>query len=38
LDANNDSLISREEFKVLMMDFFLSDDPEAPSSLLFGDL
>jgi juvenile hormone diol kinase len=37
LDANNDSLISRAEFTVLMKDFFLSDDPEAPGSLLFGD-
>ena len=37
LDADDDSLISRDEFTVLMVDFFLSDDPDVPGSLLFGD-
>lgn len=38
LDTNGDGGISREEFKAHLREFFLGDDPRAPSTELFGPL
>ena len=38
LDLNGDGHISREEMKILLNDFYFSDDPEAPGTWLFGNL
>jgi Ca2+-binding EF-hand superfamily protein len=35
-DTDGDGSISRAEFEVLLVDFFQSDDAEAPGSWLFG--
>ena len=36
LDANGDGRISRSEFEQLYREFFLSEDPDAPGSSLWG--
>ena len=35
-DTDGDGSISRAEFEVLVVDFFQSNDPEAPGSWLWG--
>ena len=36
LDTDGDGHLTRDEWEQLFLDFFLSDDPDAPGSWLWG--
>jgi juvenile hormone diol kinase len=37
LDADGDGRIPKDEFIAVSLDFFLTDDPQAPANWMFGD-
>jgi Ca2+-binding EF-hand superfamily protein len=38
LDLNNDGILNRDEAGMLLRNFILSDNPEAPGNLLYGNI